>query len=297
MWLPTVSGVLFHANPAGPEAFPARDLLDPSWLVRYQLDAAVPGVHNGRDVLVVHAHLPDARPPAPGRADDRQTSTVARLPLPGDAEVVIDTEYGFLHRMTELVDGQPFMVTELLDLTVDPPLDEDVFRIDPSRFQVIELPEREQPTDPVVRSIRESPDPPPPVAWEDLGPVADDLQNDLEARVARLPDLRLRRFSDHILFQAVEVDHIRRLARQYSLSDADQDTLQRLWFARFDAEMEEQLDRLRYEHLSSLHVPLWIGRHHRLQRVWWNTFGPGGETWFGDHLPIRRFMFRLHWGP
>jgi hypothetical protein len=210
---------------------------------------------------------------------------------------MIDAEYGFLHRVTELVDGLPFTVTELLDLVVDPPLDDDVFWIDPSKFQVTELPQPEELIGPAMRSTRDSPDLPPPIAWEDLGPVADDLRADLEARVARLPDLRLRRFSDHILFQAVEVDHIGRLARQYSLSDGDQDTLQRLWFARFDAEMEEQLDRLRDENLSSLCAPLWIERHHRLQRVWWNTFGPGGETWFGDHLPIRRFMFRLHWRP
>jgi hypothetical protein len=297
MWLPTVSGVLFHASPAVPEAFPARDLLDPSWLAGYEWDTAMPRIHNDRDVLVVHAHLPGARPPAREGADDRQTSTVTAVRLPRDAEVVIDAEYGFLHRITELLDDQPFIVTELLDLMVDPPLDEDVFRIDPSRFQVIEHPESERPSSPVLRFTRDSPDPPPPIAWDDLGPVANDLQNDLEARVARLPDLRLRRFSDHILFQAVEVDHIKRLGREYSLSDGDQDTLQKLWFARFDSEMEEQLGRLRYEHLSSFQAPRWIERHHRLQRVWWNTFGPGGETWFGDHLPIRRFMFRLHWRP
>jgi hypothetical protein len=129
-------------------------------LAGYEWDTAVPGVHNDRDVLVVHAHLPDTRPPAPEGTDDRRTSTVTGVVrLPGDAEVVIDVEYGFLHRMTELVDGQPFIVTDLRDLTVDPPLDEDVFRIDPSRFQVIEHPEREQSTGPLcapseIRQIR-----------------------------------------------------------------------------------------------------------------------------------------------
>ena len=142
----------------------------------------VPGDHNDRDVLVVHAHLADARHPASVGEDDRETSTVTGLRLPADAEVVIDAEYGFLHRMTGLVDGQPLMVTELLDLMVDPPLDEDVFRIDPSRFQVIEHPEWERPTSPGVRSARGSPAPP-PVAWDDLGVVANDLQDDLEARV------------------------------------------------------------------------------------------------------------------
>jgi hypothetical protein len=49
---------------------------------------------------------------------------------------------------------------------------------------------------------------------------------------------------------------------------------------------------------SEPHAERWrgLGKYH-LGQLYWNTFGPGGETWFGDHLPIRRFVFRLRWRP
>jgi hypothetical protein len=148
-------------------------------------------------------------------------------------------------------------------------------------------------------SVRVGPEPA-PVAWADLGPVANALQEDLDARVARLPIQRLRKWSDLNEFRAVESDHVERLARRHSLSDQDHHVLQRLWFERIDAELAEVTERLRevwrvreariYRRFDRL------GDYH-LGQLYWNTLGPGGETWFGDHLPIRRFLFRLHWRP
>jgi hypothetical protein len=134
-WLPTYSGA-FHAHRAHPDSFPARNLLDPSWLAGYDWDTPLPNVRNGRNVLVMHARVAAARPPGP--TDNPAARTMSRLRPPAEVEVAIDAEYGFLHRITGLIDGQPPMVEELVDLVVDPPLDESVFRIDPSKFEVID---------------------------------------------------------------------------------------------------------------------------------------------------------------
>lgn len=108
-----------------------------------------------------------------------------------------------------------------------------------------------------------------------------------------------------MLLQGVEDDHIIRLSQRYGLSDSDHRTLQTLWFARVDAALEPDIERLRrawatshtkvhrrVDRLRKVHM----GKYH-LGNLYWNTFGPGGETWFGDHLPVRRILFRLHWRP
>lgn len=53
-------------------------------------------------------------------------------------DVVIDAEFGFLHRITGPTDSQPLVVQELVDVVIDPPIDESIFRIDPSVFRVID---------------------------------------------------------------------------------------------------------------------------------------------------------------
>jgi hypothetical protein len=108
-----------------------------------------------------------------------------------------------------------------------------------------------------------------------------------------------------MLLQGVEYDHVIRLARRYSLSDSKHGILQDLWFDRVDAVLEPDVERLRRDwattqakvhrrvaRLRRFH----LGKYH-LGQLYWNTLGPGGETWFGDHLPVRRFLFRLHWRP
>jgi hypothetical protein len=134
-WLPTYSGA-FHSHPADPDTFPARNLLDPSWLAGYDWATPLPDIHNGRNVLVMHASLAAAR--APDETDNRSAPTVLRQRPPAETDLVVDAEYGFLHRMTGLINSQPYVVEELLDVVLDPPLDESVFRIDPSKFQVID---------------------------------------------------------------------------------------------------------------------------------------------------------------
>jgi outer membrane lipoprotein-sorting protein len=57
---------------------------------------------------------------------------VIRQPPPEEAEALVDAEYGFLHRMTGIVGGEPYVVNELLDLRVDAPIDDDMFRVDPA---------------------------------------------------------------------------------------------------------------------------------------------------------------------
>ena len=225
-WLPTAFGA-FHASPADSDTFPARDLLDPSWLAGYDWGTPRPDIHNDRDVLVIHALLATNSSPEPGERDNPSTINRLRQRPPAETEVLVDAEYGFLHRMTGFINGERFVVTELLDLVVDPPLDEEVFRIDPSRFQVIDPPEMELSVDPVLGSIPVSPEPPPPV-WSDLGAVAQSLHDDLDARVARLPVRRLRRWSDLSEIRAVEDDHVDRLARRYGLSGPDHLALQAL---------------------------------------------------------------------
>src|SRR6202034_520867 len=65
-WLPTYSGA-FHAHRAHPDSFPARNLLDPSWLAGYDWGRALPDIRNGRNVLVMHARM--VATPASGAPD------------------------------------------------------------------------------------------------------------------------------------------------------------------------------------------------------------------------------------
>ena len=136
-WLPTYSGAL-HAGSSDPDAFPAVNLLDPSWLAGYDCGTPLPGTHNDRDILMGHARLAAAAPAAPDEGPNRNTPTVIRQRPPADTDVLIDAEYGFLHRMTGLIDSRPFVVEELLDVILDPPPDEAAFRIDASRFEVFD---------------------------------------------------------------------------------------------------------------------------------------------------------------
>ncbi len=68
------------------------------------------------------------------------------------------------------------------------------------------------------------------------------------------------------------------------------------------SQMESQLSEermLELLHLGSLEMAKEHRTHRRmakfhLDRLWWNTLGPGGQTWFGDHLPIRRLVSAPH---
>lgn len=131
-WMEHVSGGVLARPARGPVPY-ASALLDPSWLTGYDWDTPVADVHNERGILVVHARL-------------RGNPNAPRMwlgPTPAEAEVLVDSQYGFLHRVKALVNGQPFQVEEFLDLILDPPIDESAFRIDESKFRIIDEAEQE----------------------------------------------------------------------------------------------------------------------------------------------------------
>jgi hypothetical protein len=121
-WNPNASGA-FIASSAEHRRIPgsACKLLDPSWLVVYEWNSYTPDQHNGRSVVRMRAGVSSSRVMQP-RPDVQAT----------DVEVLIDTQLGFLHRMTAFIDGQPYHLLELTDIVFDPILDPNAFRIDDS---------------------------------------------------------------------------------------------------------------------------------------------------------------------
>jgi hypothetical protein len=105
----------------GPRDVPSRgfELLDPSWLVDYDLLGVTQERHSVRDVLRTRATLSSVKPVVQSRMNLYAT----------DVEVTIDARLGFLHRLTEFIDGQPFLQVELRDLVLDPVLNADVFSV------------------------------------------------------------------------------------------------------------------------------------------------------------------------
>lgn len=126
-WMQVAPGEVIARPPGELLRFPSDRLLDPSWLARYTWDPPVKGRSNGRDVLRMRARLKTN--PNPPRRTER--------PDPGEVDVTVDAQLGFLHRMTELVNGQPFRDVELLEVVLDPPIDQQTFRIDESKLRVI----------------------------------------------------------------------------------------------------------------------------------------------------------------
>jgi hypothetical protein len=112
----------------------ARDLLDPSWLVDFNCTNYVLDRHNGRGVLRMRTELSSAEVVV-----QRRLSLYAT-----DVEVLIDARLGFLHRLIEFVDGQPFQRIEIQDVHLDPPIDESTFRIDNSTVHVVDDSERKR---------------------------------------------------------------------------------------------------------------------------------------------------------
>jgi hypothetical protein len=62
-------------------------------------------------------------------------------PQPAEVEVLVDAELGYLHSMTGLFEGEPYEIIELVDLVLNPILDEDAFRIDASKVRVVKADE------------------------------------------------------------------------------------------------------------------------------------------------------------
>lgn len=106
----------------------AAPLLDATWLSTYQWDPPVPDIHGGRDVLKMRVRL----------SGDRVWPSQVMSSVPAVADVVIDSQLGFLHRLTGLIDGEPYRVVELLDLALVGRIEENAVTVDLSRFRVID---------------------------------------------------------------------------------------------------------------------------------------------------------------
>jgi hypothetical protein len=108
------------ANSSGPRHIPTRaiDLLDPSWLVDYNYTKCTEERHNVRDVLCMSARLSSIKAICQSRMNIYAF----------EVEAIIDARLGFLHRLTQFIDNQPFQRVELGDLELDPVLDGNVFQ-------------------------------------------------------------------------------------------------------------------------------------------------------------------------
>lgn len=110
----------------------AISLLNPAWLAGYEWDTPTRDTHNGRDVIQIHVRR---------RAGADMTAAQTMSPVPTADVVIIDAQLGFLHRLAGLAGGQPHHVIELLDVVLDPPIDEQTFRVDESQYRIIDLSE------------------------------------------------------------------------------------------------------------------------------------------------------------
>jgi hypothetical protein len=140
--------------------------------------------------------------------------------------------------------------------------------------------------------------PVPPIP--DLAQNAEAVADDLARRFIEIPFARVRRWADYWAVRDIEIDHIRLVARRYGISDEDRDSLEAHWLARVDRELAETMESL-HDRGVEPRPRSSIARHLRwnwLRQLWFNTFGPGAKTWFGNrHTTIRHYTFRLHWRP
>src|ERR1700730_967202 len=118
--------------------------------------------------------------------------------------------------------------------------------------------------------------PPPP----NFGAYPAALTQGFETRLQWVPFDRVRNWADYWALQAVEGDHLGRLARQYNLTDRDRESIETWWLAQVDAQLGGTYARL----ISQLHTDSgayilrsarWQLRSTFLFQVWFNTVGPG----------------------
>jgi hypothetical protein len=148
--------------------------------------------------------------------------------------------------------------------------------------------------EPVARRDRQVPPMP------KLADNGDAVLEDLEPRLGRIAQLRVRCWADYWALRDVEVDHIGRIARRFELTPYDRDRLEKHWLARVDMKLAPALDRLQNRRTESIGY-MRVRRHLRwnfLFQLWFNTIGPGGRTWFGNrYTSIRHYTLRLRWRP
>ncbi len=228
----------------------------------------------------MNPYLASPRGLAARAAWDRSTP----IPRPGDVDWV---------QITILVDGQdsPFQMCDLGDgywAAVGRVPDATV-TIDGRRVPISD-----------VRLERLSSRNPPPLASPDIGERTETVMQSLDDRFARVPFRRVQHRADYWALRAIEIDHVNRLAHRVGLSRHQLEALEPYWLSRIEAPLRETLDRLRFRHIDALHRSR-IARHlgsGALFQLWFNTFGPGAKTWFGNrYVHIRHYTFRLRWRP
>lgn len=140
---------------------------------------------------------------------------------------------------------------------------------------------------------------PPPIA-PNLGERNAPVLKSLEDRFARVPFGRVHCWADYWALRDVEIDYVKRLGRQESLSEQQLEAVESYWLRRIHAPLSETLDQLRSRQLGKRHRTRMTRRitSRALSQIWFNTLGPGGRTWFGNrHMTIRHYTFRFRWRP
>jgi Clp amino terminal domain, pathogenicity island component len=139
----------------------------------------------------------------------------------------------------------------------------------------------------------------------DFDALPGEILKELENRLQRVPFDRIHRQGDYWAVLAVEHDHIRRLARRFELSDAEQQSLDHWWHHKLQGPLSGVIARIfprpQPGALSGARSrsPRWVDRSPTfLRQLWFNTLGPGGRCWFGNrYATIRHYTFRLRWRP
>jgi hypothetical protein len=152
----------------------------------------------------------------------------------------------------------------------------------------------------VVRLQRLTDDRIPPPPRPELGENGAAVLDALDHRFELIPFHRIRRSADYWALLDVEAKHVEKLAHEQDLSGPDARALRQYWNERIGAHLARTLDRLhRLRMLEMRHTRI-AGRlgHGFLFQLWFNTFGPGARTWFGNrYVGIRRHTFRIWWRP
>ncbi len=141
--------------------------------------------------------------------------------------------------------------------------------------------------------------PPPPAPY--LGQRTGTLLQSFDDRFARVPFSRIHGYADYWALRDVEVDHVCRLALREALSDEQREALKAYWLRRIADRLREPMDRVHLDDIGAMQrsrVAQRLRNRRFLFQLWFNTFGPGARTWFGNrYVPIRHYTFRLRWRP
>jgi len=149
-----------------------------------------------------------------------------------------------------------------------------------------------------LQRLRDDRIPPPP--RPDLGENGDAALDVLDRRFQMIPFDRVRRSADYWALLHVETQHVDKLAREHHLAGQEAKALHQYWNERIEAQLASTLERLQLPRSLEMNVSR-VARslgHGFVFQLWFNTFGPGARTWFGNrYMRIRRHTFRIRWRP